>query len=146
LEIHCVTTPHEIIDSLVAFQTRYVKTREKLKKIYERQTERYKKEYDKYVRKELDGKLTPQDVPPVKPTLPADMNKTYDKYIKLYETTLVEALAISFDDFNRFFFDEWDFIRQWKSHIRRTRAGGTAAMLNMADMSELEEISAVYGA
>ena len=140
LEIHAVVSPPMILEALRKHQERYVSTYEDVKKIYSEQIELYQKEYNEYTQKELAGKLTANDRKnkPQQPVLPADKRKEYTAYISLYNTTQAEQVYLGFQDFSRFFLDEWDFVKVHIRHLRMladsstygTTVGGNTMALN----------------
>jgi hypothetical protein len=128
MKIHVVVEPEEIVEILEENLARYVETLDDIRKIHEERTERYVEAYLEWTQKELAGTLTAKEKAnkPSAPKMPADLRETYDKYIKMYEVTKAKQVFLCEEYFNKFFLDDWEFIRRHVRHL---------SMLAMADES-----------
>jgi len=133
-DLNITVLKNELLVNLEKNKQRFVKSYNRLLKAYEKKAIKYQEEYQKFVQKVKDKKLSKNEFQPQPPPRPEDRTKNYDLYIKMIGLHNAHTIELSERMFQRLWEDQWDWMR---THINNLS-------FFAADSGEVEEALSWY--
>jgi hypothetical protein len=96
----------ELLSKIKDNKFRFEKTYKELLIVFEAATKTYRLEYDKYVKKTLEGKKSKEPKSPVKPE---DHLKEYEDYITMFEASTDDIIPLDEGRFRFLWLDLWNW-------------------------------------